>query len=209
MARKKRPPRPGAINEYAPLKILTQIVIVQLVYYLSALILIIFSALVAGKRFNLDLVFNWRSLRGDTTVGWMLGMIWVLNSFTGIVLMLVLVRRSKLVLDFALTLHFIHLLTVSVYSHSLPRNIIWWATQFISAGTIIFMGVWSCQWRELQPISFGADSSASHSDIVLGSLINSGNKNIHVGSKGRKLKIGEPAESFEMEGMMSNTSEMD
>lgn len=83
MARKRRPPRPGALNEHSPLKIFTQIVIVQIVYYLSALALIIFSALVAGKRFSLDLVFDWHSLRGDTTVGWMLGVIWVLNSFTG------------------------------------------------------------------------------------------------------------------------------
>ncbi|RKF63777.1 Protein SYS1 [Erysiphe neolycopersici] len=209
MARKRRPPRPGALNEHSPLKIFTQIVIVQLVYYLSAFALIIFSALVAGKRFNLDLIFDWHSLRGDTTLGWMLGVIWVMNSFTGIILMLVLVRRSKLVLDFALTLHFIHFLTVSLYSHSLPQNITWWATQFISAGAIIFMGVWSCQWRELRPISFGADTGASRPSTALGNLINSCNKESEVGSRSRKSKIAEPAESFEMVGMMSNNLEME
>ncbi|POS87787.1 hypothetical protein EPUL_001694 [Erysiphe pulchra] len=116
----------------------------------------------------------------------------------------VLVRRSKLVLDFALTLHFIHLLTVSLYSHSLPRNITWWTTQFISAGAIILMGVWSCQWRELRPISFGADTGVSRLSTALGNLNNSGNRESDIGSKGRKSKIGEPAESFEMVGMMSN-----
>ena len=83
MARRRRPPRPGALTELPPLKILSQIVILQTIWYGVATALILFTALVAGKSFSFDLVLSWRSLRGDTTVGWMLGLVWLLNSLFG------------------------------------------------------------------------------------------------------------------------------
>lgn len=80
MPRRRRPPRAGALTDLPPLKIFTQIVLLQAAYYVSAIVLILFTVLVAGQRFHLDLIFDWRSLRGDTTVGWMLGLVWMLNS---------------------------------------------------------------------------------------------------------------------------------
>lgn len=72
-----------------------------------------------------------------------------------IILLLLLVARSKLVPDFALTLHLIHLLATSCYSRSVPANWLWWALQAASAGLMVVGGVWSCRWRELRPIAFG------------------------------------------------------
>lgn len=94
MARRRRPPRPGALTELPPLKILSQIVILQTIWYSVATGLILFTALVAGKRFSMDLVLSWRSLRGDTTVGWMLGLVWMMNSLFGYA-----VSSSSYVLD--------------------------------------------------------------------------------------------------------------
>ncbi len=85
MPRRRRPPRAGALADLAPLRIFRQIVLLQTAYYVSAVVLILFTALVAGQRFKLDLVFDWHSLRGDTTVGWTLGLVWMLNSFIGYV----------------------------------------------------------------------------------------------------------------------------
>lgn len=80
MPRRRRPPRPGALADLSPTRILTQIIALQALYYASAVILIVFTALVAGKEIGLDLLLSWRSLRGDTTVGWTLGLVWLLNS---------------------------------------------------------------------------------------------------------------------------------
>ena len=80
MPRRRRPPRPGALADLSPTRILTQIVVLQLAYYACAAVLIIFTALVAGKEISTDLLLSWRSLRGDTAVGWTLGLVWVLNS---------------------------------------------------------------------------------------------------------------------------------
>ncbi|KAI9049427.1 hypothetical protein LZ554_006461 [Drepanopeziza brunnea f. sp. 'monogermtubi'] len=155
MARRRRPPRPGAMTELPPLKILSQILLLQALFYVAAAALILFTALVAGRRFSLDLVLSWRSLRGDTTVGWMLGLVWLLNSLISAIGILLLISRSKLVPDFAISLHLIHLLVVSLYSHSIPQNLLWWILQLSSAALMTALGVWACQWRELRPINFG------------------------------------------------------
>jgi hypothetical protein len=72
---------------------------------------------------------------------------------------LLLISRSKLVPDFAITLHFLHLIFTSLYSSSVPRNLLWWALQFASAGLMTSLGVYSCRWRELRPINFGSSTN--------------------------------------------------
>lgn len=80
MARRRRPPRPGALADHAPLRILRKILLLQSSYYTCAAVLIVFTVLVAGKELKLDLVLSWRTIRPDTTVGWMLALVWLLNS---------------------------------------------------------------------------------------------------------------------------------
>ncbi|KAF2685753.1 hypothetical protein K458DRAFT_364746 [Lentithecium fluviatile CBS 122367] len=160
MPRRRRPPRPGALADLSPTRILSQIIVLQLAYYACAAVLILFTALVFGREVNTDLLFSWRSLRGDTTVGWTLGLVWVLNSLTCVVFILLLIARSKLVLDFALTIHFIHLIVTSLYSHGIPSNFFWWALQLCSMVVMTFLGVWACRWRELRPINFGTKAAA-------------------------------------------------
>ncbi|KAL8760722.1 MAG: hypothetical protein Q9184_003102 [Pyrenodesmia sp. 2 TL-2023] len=153
--RRRRPPRPGALQTLSPLRIATQILTLQLLHYLIATLLILFTALAAGKRFSADLVLDWRSLRGDTTVGWTLGLCWVLDAGAGVISLLLLIARSKLVLDFALTVHFLHLVITSLYSGAVPTNLLWWGLQGVSAAVMVCGGVWACRWRELRPIEFG------------------------------------------------------
>lgn len=77
------------------------------------------------------------------------------------IFLLVLVARSKLIPDFALTLHFLHLIATTLYTHSLPGNWLWWGLQCASAALMTFVGMWACQWRELRPISFGGKANGS------------------------------------------------
>ncbi|RYP73995.1 hypothetical protein DL771_003306 [Monosporascus sp. 5C6A] len=170
MARRRRPPRSGAIAELPPLRILGQIAALQGIYYAAALVLMLFTTLVAGSQFTLDLVFGWSSLRGDTTQGWLVGFVWLCCAAAVIVAMVALISRSKLVLDFALTLHFIHLLVVTLYTGFLPRNAMWWATMAASSALTVAGGTYGCRWRELRPINFGGgggrgtDEGASATD---------------------------------------------
>jgi ABC-type nickel/cobalt efflux system permease component RcnA len=77
-------------------------------------------------------------------------------NFCSVIFILLLIARSKLVLDFALTVHFIHLVVTSLYSHAIPANLLWWMLQICSATVMTSVGVWACQWRELKPINFGS-----------------------------------------------------
>lgn len=80
MPRRRRPPRPGALADLAPLRILTQICLLQMFYYMVAVILIIFTTFVAGKHPEPGMFFDWRRVRGDVTTGWTLGLCWMLDS---------------------------------------------------------------------------------------------------------------------------------
>ncbi|KAK3677349.1 hypothetical protein LTR78_002887 [Recurvomyces mirabilis] len=156
---RRRPPRPGALADLAPLRILTQIAFLQLIYYVVACVLITFITFVAGQQPSLDRIFNWHELRGDVTTGWTLGLCWVLDALVCVIPILLLIARSKLVPDFALTIHFVNLLTTSVYTRSIPTSIYWWLVQLCSAALMTSVGIWACQWRELQPMAFGGKSS--------------------------------------------------
>lgn len=79
MARRRRPPRAGALTELPPLKIAAQIATLQVLYYVAALVLMLFTALVAGMSFSLDLILGWDRVRGDTTQGWLIAFVWLLN----------------------------------------------------------------------------------------------------------------------------------
>lgn len=76
------------------------------------------------------------------------------STLSSVIFLLLFVSRSKLVPDFALTIHFLHLVATTLYTHSLPSNLLWWGLQFASAAMMIFVGMWACQHRELRPITF-------------------------------------------------------
>ncbi|GLI72804.1 hypothetical protein PoHVEF18_000988 [Penicillium ochrochloron] len=145
----------GSRSDLPPLKIVRKILLLQVAYYVCATVLILFTTVVYGTPFSFNLILGWDYLRGDTTVGWMLGLVWMLNCVISVIFLLLFVSRSKLVPDFALTIHFLHLVATILYTRSVPTNLLWWGLQFASAGIMTFLGMWACQHRELKPISFG------------------------------------------------------
>ncbi|KAK3376767.1 integral membrane protein S linking to the trans Golgi network-domain-containing protein [Lasiosphaeria ovina] len=160
MARRRRPPRSGALTELPPLKILSQIAALQGLYYAAAMVLMFFNTLVAGTRFSADLVFGWAAVRGDSAQGWLMGFIWILNGGLLMAIAIVLlVGRSKLVLDFALSLHAVHLVIVTLYTGQLPRHTAWWLAMIAASAVSVGLATWGCRHRELKPISFGGNSA--------------------------------------------------
>lgn len=60
-----------------------------------------------------------------------------------------LVRRPRLVLDFALTLIFNHLVFTTYYSASLPTSLFFWLVMFAGAALMIIVGEQLCVKREM------------------------------------------------------------
>ncbi|OAA66059.1 SYS1-related integral membrane protein [Cordyceps fumosorosea ARSEF 2679] len=156
MARRRRPPRAGALHELQPLRTAAQIAVLQLLFYAVALVLIVFTSLVAGRPFGVDQLLGWESVRGDNTEGWLMAFVWLFDgSFCMAVAIVILIARSKLVPDFALTVHGLHLLVVTLYTRSLPRHAMWWLTMAASSAAAVGLATWGCRYRELQPVFFG------------------------------------------------------
>lgn len=165
---RRKPPRSGALSELPPLKILRSILVLQLWYYTTFFILAVFVSLVLGQNFSPDLVLDWRSVRADNTLGWTVGVLCVINGFITVIPILIFISRSKLVPDFALTIHFIHLLVTTLYTSSLPTNFLWWTLEAASAALMIVTGVWVCRYREMQPISFGTPAPPKTNRTAVG-----------------------------------------
>ena len=79
MPRRRRPPRAGALSELQPLKIASQIAVLQGLFYAVALVLMLFTTLVAGMPFSFDMVLGWDGVRGDTTRGWLMSLVWIID----------------------------------------------------------------------------------------------------------------------------------
>lgn len=79
--RRRRPPRAGALTDLPPLKIIQNILLLQVAYYLTATVIIIFTTLILGQKFSLRLIWDWAAVRGDNTLGWVVGVTWLLTAF--------------------------------------------------------------------------------------------------------------------------------
>lgn len=109
--------------------------------------------------------------------------------------MVILVMRSKLVLDFALSLHVIHLMLVVLYTRQVPRHAMWWACMAASSALAIFLGTWGCRYRELKPISFGGGGSSAANGGVSGIGEGSSSGGAGVGEGGPGVE-GDEEEGF-------------
>lgn len=156
----------------APRHIFWQIITLQLIYYSLGFLLILFTCIVAGRPpFSPKLVFSWTPVRYDTTLGWTLVLVWLLVTISSVIALTVVVGRSKLALDFTLTLHGINLIVCWIVDGSFPTSGLWWGLQFTSIVLMVSLGTWTSQWRELRNTFFdnvGLDSGSrrvpSHPD---------------------------------------------
>lgn len=75
---------------------------------------------------------------------------------SSVLYLVLVVRRSQLILDFALTLQFWNLLLTTLYNGSLPNTGLWWSTKALESIIMVFAGRYFCRVRELRPIEFGS-----------------------------------------------------
>ncbi|EWC47981.1 hypothetical protein DRE_02863 [Drechslerella stenobrocha 248] len=155
MARRRRIRPASALESLSPVLIISQIMALQTAFYTVATLLLLFTAVVIGARFSLDLPFSWGVVTAENAAGWTVGMVWLLNSLTSVIAITLFVGRTKLVLDFSLTIYFVHLLVTSLYSRSVPASWLWWAVQAASVVITVSLATWLCRKRELQPLSWG------------------------------------------------------
>ncbi|OXT10960.1 hypothetical protein B9K06_26340, partial [Bacillus sp. OG2] len=79
--------------------------------------------------------------------------LWLLNALFSVILITFIIGRSKLVWDFALTIHFINLVIVW-FTSGFPKNIYWWLLQCVSLILMMILGIYTTRWIELRDTFF-------------------------------------------------------
>ncbi|KAK6461493.1 integral membrane protein S linking to the trans Golgi network-domain-containing protein [Scheffersomyces coipomensis] len=138
----------------SPSKLLFQIVILQCFYYLSALIIFYLVASLNGYDFKLDWIFSWELVASDNAMGLILFILWLFDSLLCVLFVTIIVGRSKLAWDFAITVHIINLLVVWSYTRKFPTSILWWCLQILSGVILVTLSTYSTRWKELRTTFF-------------------------------------------------------
>ncbi|KAF9038657.1 integral membrane protein S linking to the trans Golgi network-domain-containing protein [Panaeolus papilionaceus] len=113
----------------------------------------------------------------DPLRGWILAACWILACSADIYYLYKLVRRPRLILDFALTLVFNHLVLTTYYSASFPTSLFFWLILLGGAGLTIISAEQLCIKREMReglavaPIRADAEDMRVE-EMELGGLMN-------------------------------------
>ena len=134
-------------------KLAAQIILLQIFYYFTALIVFFITAKLLGWDFHVDWIYTWSNISVENSFGLTLMFLWLLNTLFSVILITFFIGRSKLVWDFALTIHFINFLVVS-FASGFPKSVYWWLLQLVSVSVMMILGTYMARWIELRDTFF-------------------------------------------------------
>lgn len=143
-----------SVDTTSPTKLLFQIVVLQCFYYLTAFVVFYLISSLNGYDFKLDFIFLWELITLDNAMGLILFAMWLFDSLLCVLFVTIIVGRSKLAWDFALTVHIINLIVVWVYTGKFPTSTLWWCLQILSAVLLVTLSTYSTRWKELRTTFF-------------------------------------------------------
>ncbi|TFK19412.1 hypothetical protein FA15DRAFT_760054 [Coprinopsis marcescibilis] len=192
------PQKSSTNGNWDPLLLISQIVSMQTLHYLTLCILVpplltIFAEPISlnyeGGASNIGMIMDWREMAGRSTVsrtadanlwnnyrwawrggkkvgfgsdnvqwdgtidpvrGWIIAICWVVACSADIYYVFMLIRRPRLILDFALTLVFNHLVLTTYYSASIPTSLFYYAILLGGAGLTVVISEQLCVKREMR-----------------------------------------------------------
>ncbi|GFZ42494.1 hypothetical protein JCM24511_00209 [Saitozyma sp. JCM 24511] len=86
----------------------------------------------------------------DDRRGWLIGLAWLAASAIDIAPLYYLIRRPTHILDFSLTLNFVHLILATYYAKSFPTSIFFWVVQTLGALLMVSIAEQLCVKREMR-----------------------------------------------------------
>ncbi|KAH8833337.1 integral membrane protein S linking to the trans Golgi network-domain-containing protein [Flagelloscypha sp. PMI_526] len=85
----------------------------------------------------------------DDIRSWILGFCWLVGALADVFALYHIVSHPRLILDFTLTLHFIHLILTTYYSSSFPTSLYYWLTIGAACIGTLILAEWLCVRREM------------------------------------------------------------
>lgn len=155
--------------------IASQIICLQSLYYLVLSILVLIYEALTGVPVMISRMLSFSQI-DNTVFGWGLFTVFIINSFITYLFLisawfiLKIVQRVRLCLDFACTLHLIHLITVWLYS-GFPTSFLWWLMLTVSTATCFKTSEYLCIQEESKPIIL---ANARNDNFEMSSFLESG-----------------------------------
>jgi len=209
-----------ASQNWDPVLIVSQIVSVQTLHYLTMALLVppllfLFaeksSLEYEGGAANVGMVMDWRQMAGRPTAralrdgswatlhavwsggkqvglegeqvgqwdgrtdpirGWVIAACWLAASTADIYVLYALIRRPRLVLDFALTLMFNHLVLTTYYSSALPTSWFFWAVMIGGTCLMVITAEQLCVKREMtEGLAVASTANDAADEVEMGGLL--------------------------------------
>lgn len=107
----------------------------------------------------------------DPMRGWVIAFSWIVASFADIYYLCILIRRPRLILDFALTLAFSHLVLTTYYSASIPTSLFFWLVIFAWSAITVIIAEQLCVKREMAEGLVISPPRDEADDLEMGELL--------------------------------------
>ncbi|KAI8374506.1 integral membrane protein S linking to the trans Golgi network-domain-containing protein [Radiomyces spectabilis] len=152
------------LASWDPILNVAQIASLQSIYYLVLSGFLLVALALSGGELSLDSILDDDEIRTDTVLGWTLGLVCLVSATATIPLLVFIVQRAKLILDFVVTLHIFHIVLVWIHKQRFPTTGAWWLLQILSAVIMTLGGEWACMRREMKPIMMKQKQKATNID---------------------------------------------
>nr|AQS22589.1 sys1-like protein [Pseudodiaptomus poplesia] len=135
-----------------PWMIICQITTLQCVFYVSLGLWITLFDVLSGNSRSLDQIFKYQELQGTSLNGKLLIAAYICNSLNCSLGLWYIVQRTKLCLDFACTVHLVHLIFCLWWNSGLPIAPSWWIINLVCTSILCVTGEFLCMRTELKYI---------------------------------------------------------
>ncbi|KAJ8926020.1 hypothetical protein NQ315_009875 [Exocentrus adspersus] len=144
-------------TQWDPWLIISQIISVQCILYVTLGLIVFLLGLLAGDTLTLDHIFEYHEIQVRDIGGRLVISSFVINSLFGAVVLWYIVERTKQCMDFSCTWHVIHLVICWFYNGQFPTTLSWWVLNVACATLMCVCGEFLCLRTELSaiPLSLG------------------------------------------------------
>jgi len=134
-----------------PLLIISQIIAVQSIFYLSLGLLLVLLNFAVERHISLSQLFDVNVVDFSSHIGRVQLSAFLFNSLICAIALWFIVQRAKQCLDFAFTAHFIHFIGCWCFV-GFPKNWIWWLMNLISIAMTTLISEYLCMRYEMKAI---------------------------------------------------------
>ena len=147
----------GAFNPsgFDPALICGQIAAMQSLVYIGIGVWLLLLNALAGQpatAVGLAQIFSSKAIQLSHTGGWLCALAFFLNAGAGGCYLALVVERAKSCLDFAATVHVLHLFGCTLYDGAFPQGWEWWLVNLVSLAVMALLGEYLCMRREMREI---------------------------------------------------------